>query len=164
MGSISPPSTTIPLWINGAPHPLPEKGEERYLPVVSATTGEAVHYAVSATPSEALLAVSAASAAFEHWHRTSPAHRRAILLRAADIFERRAAEIATAMVTETSCHPGFAEYNVKITVEYVRELAAATSEIRGTVPQQETGTDGREAMGLTIVVKEAIGPVLIIPP
>lgn len=68
------------------------------------------------------------------------------------------------MVTETSCPKGFAEYNLKITVDHVRELAAVTSEIRGTVPQQDTEADGKEAPGLTIVVREAIGVILIIPP
>lgn len=47
---------------------------------------------------------------------------------------------------------------------YVREIAAATSELRGTVPQRREGRDGEEIGGLTVVVRESVGVVLVIPP
>jgi acyl-CoA reductase-like NAD-dependent aldehyde dehydrogenase len=49
---------------------------------------------------------------------------------------------------------------------YVREIAAATSQMRGMVPQRDTATDGsgKEVDGLTVVLEQPVGVVLVIPP
>lgn len=87
-----------------------------------------------------------------------------MLLKAADVVESKILEIIQAQISETSCPKEFAAINLKGGVTNIREIAPATSELRGTVPQRSTMPDGEEIEGLTIVVREPIGVVLIIPP
>jgi acyl-CoA reductase-like NAD-dependent aldehyde dehydrogenase len=152
----------VPLWINGAAHPIDSPSS--LFPVTSSVKNTAIHHAVSATPTIATIAVDSAAKAFTSWRRTAPSFRRSLLLKVADILERRAQEIMSAQIAETSCPPQFAGFNIKTGVEYVREIASATSELRGTVPQKLAGPDGSETGGLTVVIREPIGVVLIIPP
>jgi acyl-CoA reductase-like NAD-dependent aldehyde dehydrogenase len=151
----------VPLWINGSAQPI-EK--EELFPVVSSIQDKPIHYAVSASPESAVSAVESASKAFASWRKTSAPHRRNLLLKTADILERRAKEIMDYQMTETSCPKEFAGFNIKAGTIYVREIAAATSELRGTVPQRMSDDAGNEVGGLTVVVREPVGVVLIIPP
>lgn len=156
---------TVPLWINGVHHQSQYvTSPERLFPVVSAKTRTIIHFAVSATPLEAVIAADAASSAFIEWRRTSPTYRRNIILKAAEIYETRAEEIASCMVAETSCPKPFASFNVSSAAKQLREIAAASAEIRGTVTQRDTDAYGLEEAGLTVVLKQPIGPVLVIPP
>lgn len=151
----------VPLWVNGAAQPI-EK--EELFPVISSVQNKPIHYAVSASPASATSACDAAAAAFTSWRKTSPAYRRSLLLKAADVLDRRAQEFMDSQIAETSCPKEFAAFNIKTGIVFVKEIAAATSELRGTVPQRTTGPDGNEIGGLTVVVREPIGVVLIIPP
>lgn len=153
--------SVVPLWINGSAQPIEQ---ENLFPVISSVQDKPIHYAVSASPALAVAAVESASTAFSSWRKTSPVHRRALLLKTADIIERRAQEIMELQMAETSCPNDFAAFNVKVGSMCVREIAAATSEIRGTVPQRMPDDAGNEVGGLTVVVTEPIGVVLIIPP
>ncbi|KAF2683990.1 aldehyde dehydrogenase [Lentithecium fluviatile CBS 122367] len=152
----------VPLWIDGAAHE--PSATNSFFPVTSSLQGRAIHNAVSATPSIATLACDAAAKAFSNWRKTAPSHRRALLLEAAGVIDVKAKEIAEWQVAETSCPEQFAVMNVKMGAVWMREIAAATSEIRGVVPQRSEGPDGTEMGGLNIVVREPIGVVLIIPP
>ncbi|PSN71503.1 aldehyde dehydrogenase [Corynespora cassiicola Philippines] len=151
----------VPIWIDGEPQPI---DSEDLFPVVSSVQDKPIHYAVSASPASATKACDSAAAAFKSWRKTAPAHRRALLIKAADILEQRAQEIAKWQCAETSCPKEFAGFNVKMGPQYVREVAAATSELRGTVPQNNMAPNGEEMGGLTVVVREPVGVVLIIPP
>ena len=153
---------TVPIWINGKSQG-PESSSSTF-PIISAATSKTVHNAVSASSSQAVAACDSAAEAFKTWRRTSPTHRRKVLLKVADVYERRVDEIADYQVAETSCPLQFAKWNTLIAAKYIREIAAATSEIRGLVPQRDTGDDGEEEDGLTIITTEPIGSVLIIPP
>ncbi|KAF2713207.1 aldehyde dehydrogenase [Pleomassaria siparia CBS 279.74] len=152
----------VPLWISGSAQTI--TSPSTLFPVTSSIKDTAIHHAVSCDPPTATLAVDAAATAFKTWRLTAPTHRRSLLLKAADILERRAEQIMAAQVAETSCPRPFAQFNVESGVTYIREIAAATSELRGTVPQRATGPDGKELGGLTVVVREPIGVVLVIPP
>jgi acyl-CoA reductase-like NAD-dependent aldehyde dehydrogenase len=152
----------IPVYINGSPQPI--HASTTLFPVINAVSDTTIHHAVSATPSVASAACDAAFDAFKLWRRTTPSHRRTLLLRAADVVESKMQEIMQAQISETSCPKEFAAINVKGGVANMREIAAATSELRGTVPQRSTRPDGEEVEGLTIVVREPIGVVLVIPP
>jgi acyl-CoA reductase-like NAD-dependent aldehyde dehydrogenase len=151
----------VPLYINGTAKPIED---EELFPVISSIQDKAIHYAVSASPASATSACDAAASAFTTWRNTSPAHRRSLLLKAVDALESRMDDIMTWQVAETSCPKEFAAFNIKTGLTMIREIAAATSEIRGTVTQRETREDGSEAPGLTVVVREPIGVVLVIPP
>jgi acyl-CoA reductase-like NAD-dependent aldehyde dehydrogenase len=152
----------IPLYINGSPQAIDD--ETVLFPVNNAVSDTIIHHAVSTSLTSANDACDAASVACMSWRKTTPSHRRALLLKAADIVERKAQEIAQSQMKETSCPAPFAAMNVKGGVANMREIAAATSELRGTVPQRSTRPDGGEVEGLTIVVREPVGVVLIIPP
>lgn len=153
----------VPIYINGSPEPF-DSSTTSLFPVINAVSNTTIHYDVSATPSIAISACDAAATAFESWRRTTPSHHRALLLKAAVGVESKILEIMQAQISETSCPKEFAAINVKGGVANIREIAAATSELRGTVPQRSTRPDGEEVEGLTIVVREPIGVVLIIPP
>lgn len=151
----------VPLWINGAAQPASE--DDELFPVVSSTKDEAIHYAVSASPKHAVLAVESAAEALVQWRKTTPAHRRGLLLKAADALEKKSEAIMQAQMAETSCPEAFARFNVGCTA-WMREIAAATTELRGMVAQNATVGDGEDAGGLTITVREPVGVVMIIPP
>jgi acyl-CoA reductase-like NAD-dependent aldehyde dehydrogenase len=152
----------VPLWVNGAA--LESSATDSLFPITSSLQGKAIHYAVSATPSTATLACDAAAAAFTTWRNTAPSYRRNIMLKAADVIEAKAKEIAEWQVAETSCPQQFADLNAKMGAVLVRENAAATSELRGVVPQRGEGPGGAELGGLNVVIREPVGVVMIIPP
>ncbi|KAF2639687.1 aldehyde dehydrogenase [Massarina eburnea CBS 473.64] len=153
------PSThkVVPLWISGAP--LAPLESDILFPVISSTQDQPVHYAHSASASTAIAACDSAATAFKTWRKTSPTDRRALLLKAADIIEARAKELAASQIAETNCPEQFGHANTRLSLYQIREIAAATSEIRGTVPQN---MDAQE--GLIVTIREPIGVVLIIPP
>lgn len=151
----------VPLWINGAVHPTSEKDD--LFPVVSSIQDKPIHYAVSATPETAVLAVEAAAAALTKWRKTTPSHRRALLLKAASVLESKGEEVMRTQMAETSCPEAFARFNIGCTA-WMREIAAATSQLKGTVAQSLGEANGEDGGGLTLVVREPIGVVLIIPP
>jgi acyl-CoA reductase-like NAD-dependent aldehyde dehydrogenase len=152
----------IPLWIGGSAVPI--TADTLLFPVTNAKEDKAIHNAVSATPESAVAACEMASVAFRTWRKTSVAHRRALLLKAADAVELRAQEIMSAQISETSCPKEFAGMNIKGGLANMREIAAATSQLRGALPQRSTRPDGEEVAGLTMVVREPVGVVLVIPP
>lgn len=81
--SVAPPSITVPSLINGI-----EETNTSTFPVISPYTNSPCWNATAATPSDAVRAVEAASAAFPAWSATKPTVRRDILLRTADILEK----------------------------------------------------------------------------
>ncbi|KAF2622321.1 aldehyde dehydrogenase [Macroventuria anomochaeta] len=153
----------VPIYMNGSPQSF-DSATTTLFPVINAVSDTIIHYAVSAAPSSAIAACDAASDAFQTWRRTTPTYRRTLLVRAADVVETKMQKIMQAQISETSCPNEFAAINVKGGVANMREIAAATSELRGTVPQRSTQPDGEEVEGLTIVIREPVGVVLVIPP
>lgn len=152
----------VPLWYNGAAQPFSDK--DTLFPVNSSVKGKPIHYAVSSSAEAATAACDSAAAAFKSWRNTTPTHRRDLLFKAIDIIGSRREKIAASQVAETSCPQGFADANSRLGIVTAKEVAAATTELRGTVPQRMGGPDGQQLSGLTIVVREPIGVVLIIPP
>ena len=152
----------VPVYINGTPQSI--DASTTLFPVINAVSDTIIHHAVSVTAPTAIAACDASAEAFKSWHKTTPSHRRALLLKAADIIESKSQDIMQAQISETSCPKQFAAINVKGGVAIMREIAAATSELRGTMPQRTTRPDGGEVEGLTIVVREPVGVALVIPP
>lgn len=151
----------VPLWINGAAHPSSE--HDTLFPVISSVQDKPIHYAVSASPKVAVLAVDAAATALVQWRKTTPAHRRTLILKAADTLEKKGKEVMQAQMAETSCPEMFAKFNMG-SVAWMREIASATTELRGVVPQNATGEGGTDVGGLTVTIREPLGVVMIIPP
>jgi vanillin dehydrogenase len=96
-------------------------------------SGEAVTRAAAASIADANAAVDAAAAAFQKWSATGPSERRALLLKAADLLDARAAQFATLMTAETGATGPWGHFNVHLAAGILREAAAMTSQIGGEV-------------------------------
>lgn len=120
--------------------------------------GQVATTAPAASPEDAIGAVEAAAAAFPNWSRTSPGERRALLLKAAQALEARAADFAQAMAAETGSSVIWAGFNVHLAADMLVEAAALTTQIDGQVIP--SNVPGSLAMG----VRQAAGVVLGIAP
>jgi acyl-CoA reductase-like NAD-dependent aldehyde dehydrogenase len=75
------------------------------------------------TRADAARAVDAAAAAFPGWAELPPADKQALFLRAADIVERRQAEITALLAAETGCAGAFAGFQVLTATRLLRQAA-----------------------------------------
>jgi vanillin dehydrogenase len=75
------------------------------------------------TRTDAARAVDAAAAAFPSWAEMPPAEKQALFLRAADITERRAGEIAALLAAETGCAGAFAGFQILTSTRLLRQAA-----------------------------------------
>ncbi len=129
---------SLDLLIGGVETPAQDG---RQFARVDPVTGQVATTAAAAGVADALAAVAAAQAAFEDWSATGPEARRAVLMRAADIMDSRAAEFIDAMVSETGATTVWAGFNVHLAAGMLREAAAMTTQIGGEViPANKPGT------------------------
>jgi vanillin dehydrogenase len=75
------------------------------------------------TRADAARAVDAAAAAFPAWTELPPAEKQTLFLRAADIVERRRADIVDLLAAETGCAAGFAGFQVLTATRLLRQAA-----------------------------------------
>ena len=121
-------------------------------------TGEPVGRAAAAGREDARAAVDAAHAAFGDWSRSAPAMRREILLKAADILQGRAEEIAPVMTEETGATFGWGMFNVQLAAGMLREAGAQAYGLVGEViPSDVPGK-------LAMAVRAPAGVVVAIAP
>ncbi|TFA98312.1 Vanillin dehydrogenase [Trichoderma ghanense] len=143
----------VPFFIDGKDyHP------ERSFDVVSPVTGKVSHRCGAATVSDAAAAVDAAAAAFKTWRRTTPAYRRDVFLKAADLIQQKSGELADIMANETGATLPWALFNLKTAGELIRDAASRISAIEGSFPAlADPSSSG-------IVLREPYGVVLSIAP
>ncbi|KAH4936487.1 hypothetical protein HBI39_113050 [Parastagonospora nodorum] len=147
-------SYTVPLLINGK-----EVTTKTTFSVTSPTTQKEVWLSSSASLDEVSAATSAAQAALSDWSKTKPATKRAIFMKAADIVDARAEELAEYMKIETGAASQFANgFNVPKCADMLRDVAGRLSTVMGSIPTCEQ--EGTSAL----IVKEPIGTVLAIAP
>jgi acyl-CoA reductase-like NAD-dependent aldehyde dehydrogenase len=145
---------TVPAIINGKEITLKDTFD-----VYAPSTGKLLHHCSSVSVEDAISAVEAAHAAFPAWRDSTPSFRRDILLKTADIMERRSEELAKYMDDETGSTAAFSsKFNVPITVDGLRDIAGRISGLVGTAPS--VGEAGKSA----IVYKEPYGVILGIAP
>lgn len=121
-------------------------------------TGEVVTTGAAATTADAVAAVESAATAFRSWSQTGPSERRAILLSAADILEKRAEEFVAAMVAEVGAGAGWAHFNIFLTTQCLRQAASLTAQIVGeTIPSDRPGV-------FSMTVRQPAGVVLSMAP
>ncbi|MGO9701335.1 MAG: aldehyde dehydrogenase [Xanthobacteraceae bacterium] len=114
--------------------------------------------AAAAGVADANAAADAAAAAFPAWAATSPNQRRALLLNAADKLEARTDTFIQAMSAETGSTALWAERNVMLAAEMLREAASMTTQIGGEViPSDKPGC-------LAMTIRQPAGVVLGIAP
>jgi len=127
---------------------------ERRNPVTDAV----VSSAPAATPEDAIAAVEAAAAAFPAWAALGPGERRRRLLKAADLMDRRTDEFIAVGAAETGAMPNWIGFNVMLAANMLREAAAMTTQIDGSViPSDVPGS-------LALAVRQPCGVVLGIAP
>ncbi|KAF2207245.1 hypothetical protein CERZMDRAFT_51470 [Cercospora zeae-maydis SCOH1-5] len=149
-GSFSGP---VPLWIDGK-----EVTTSTTFDVESPNDSKTLWKSSSASAKEAVQACEAAQKAFKSWRNTKAGEIQKILLKAADIMESRAEELASYMKDETGALEGFAQFNIMTTVDNFRSVAGLASTISGAIPQ--TKTPGQAAL----LFKEPYGVILGIAP
>jgi acyl-CoA reductase-like NAD-dependent aldehyde dehydrogenase len=121
-------------------------------------SGDLVTEGAAASVGDALDAVESASKAFSTWSTSGPTERRAILLKAADIIEQRAAEFIETMMSEVGAAQMWAGFNVFLTAQLFREAAGLATQIQGeTIPTDKPGT-------LSMTVRQAAGVVFSMAP
>ncbi len=121
-------------------------------------TGEVASRAAAASVADAQSAADAAAAAFPAWSKLGPNARRAVLLKAADLLEGRAAEFVRLMATEIGATAGWAQFNVKLAAGMLREAASLTTQITGEIiPSDKPGC-------VSMAVRQPAGVVLGIAP
>ena len=109
-------------------------------------SGEIVAQIAAGGVAEAAAAVAAAQAAFPFWAAMSPGDRQRLFLRAADITERRRADIVHILAVETGCGAAFGNFQVTWSVDLLRQAASWGYLPRGDVLPSDT--PGRFAMAV----------------
>ncbi len=103
-------------------------------------------------------AVDSAAVAFSHWSQLGPTRRRSYLLSAAQALEARANAFASAMAAETGASRIWADFNVRLAADGLREAASLTTQISGEViPSDVPGS-------LAMAVRQPAGVCLGIAP
>ncbi|PSJ42316.1 aldehyde dehydrogenase [Allosphingosinicella deserti] len=121
-------------------------------------TGEAATRAAAASVADAQRAAGAAAGAFPAWSALGPNPRRALLNKAADALEARAAQFVDAMMHETGSTEMWARFNLMLAAGMVREAAALTTQIGGEViPSDKPGC-------IAMALREPVGVILGIAP
>ncbi|WP_234532291.1 aldehyde dehydrogenase family protein [Streptomyces shenzhenensis] len=132
---------------------------------ISPYTGEVYATVAAAGAQDVTRAVDAADAAFPAWAALAPFARRAIFLRAADLLDARAEDVADLMAHEAGGTRPWAYFNVALAANIFREAAAAVTAPRGEVLNaQEEGTLGlavREPLGVVAAFAPWNAPVIL---
>ena len=148
----------VPTWVDNAS--LPNANRPTF-PVVNGVSGKTLHAAVSADVDVCNKVVASSWTCFQSWKKSPLAQRRDLLMKFADVLEQRMPELTKTVVEETSCQEQFASFTGASTINILKDLAGCTMGIYGShVPLAQPGEEGIHGM----VFKEAIGPVLLIPP
>ena len=107
---------------------------------------------------QATAAVERAHAAFPAWAATTPAERRTLLNRAADLLEERTPEFERLMLAEVGATKDWVHHNIIMGVNNLREAAAITTQIGGEViPSNQPGV-------FAMAIRRPVGVCLGIAP
>ena len=120
-------------------------------------TGAVVARVAAGTRDDARRAIDAASAAFEAWWHAPPAEKQRIFLKAADVLESRAADVAGWLTRETGATFGFSMFQLHFVPGLFRQAAGlAYAPIGEVIPSDY----GQFSMGLRrpVGVVGAIAP------
>ncbi len=101
--------------------------------------GEVVARIAAGTREDAKRAVDTAAAAFPEWSQSPPSVRQAIFLKAAEILESRAEDVASWLTRETGCTFGFAMFQLHFVPGLFRQAAAIGYMPMGEVIPSDTG-------------------------
>ncbi len=121
--------------------------------------------AAAASIEDAVHAANVAARAFPKWSATPPTERRALLNAAADALEARKEKFVEAVIAETGGTRGWAEFNVGLAANVLREAAAMTTQLSGEViPTDAPGSFAmatRQACGVIFSIAPWNAPVIL---
>jgi acyl-CoA reductase-like NAD-dependent aldehyde dehydrogenase len=121
-------------------------------------TSDVATRAAAAAPDDCRAACDTAAAAFKAWADLGPNPRRALLNKAADVMEARAAEFVEAMMTEVGATEGWARFNIMLAAGMLREAASMTTQISGEIIPSDHPTR------LSMAIRQPAGVVVGIAP
>jgi acyl-CoA reductase-like NAD-dependent aldehyde dehydrogenase len=107
---------------------------------------------------DALAAVTAAADAFPAWSESLPIERQTILLRAADLLDRRRDEVRAQLAAETGCGVHFAGVQLDFCVNLLRQAAALAYAPAGQIIPSDLAGTRSLAMRRPVGVVAAIAP------
>ena len=120
--------------------------------------GSVATEAAAAGIADAHKAADAAQAAFPKWSSLGPNARRALLNKAADSLAAKAPDLIAAMQAEIGATQAWAGFNIHLATGMIREAAALTTQISGTViPSDKPGC-------MAMAIREPAGVVLGMAP
>lgn len=132
---------------------------------ISPVSGEIASRAAAATVGDAAAAAAAAARAFPAWSGSTPAHRRACLIRAASLLEARVDSFVHAMAVETGATAAWARINVDLGAAMLREAAALTTAVAGQIiPSDKPGMTAfatRQPVGVVLGIAPWNAPVIL---
>jgi len=128
-------------------------------------TGKLATRAAAAGKADAEAAVAAAAEAFKSWSQTGPGHRRALLLKAADVMDSKVGDFTRLMMEETGATAPWAGFNVMLAANMLREAAAMTTQVSGEIiPSDKPGTLAmgvRQPAGVCLGIAPWNAPVIL---
>ncbi|KXJ88142.1 aldehyde dehydrogenase [Microdochium bolleyi] len=147
-------NATVPLIIGGK-----DVITKALFPKVGPIENKEIWQVAGSSPEDANAAAAAAERAFPAWSATKPSKRRDVFLMAADVMERRRAELADIIRQELGANEHFQNFMLDVTIEGLRDTAGRIAgACTGTLPSSEH--DGMRAM----VQKRPYGVILGIAP
>jgi vanillin dehydrogenase len=154
--------TDLSMLINNADVPARSGATfERRNPI----TNEVVTRAPAAGVEDARAAADAAAAAFPAWSATGPGERRARLLKAADLLEKRTEDVISLMMAETGCIAPWGGFNCMLAANMLREAAGMTTQIAGEViPSDKPGCFAmslRQPAGVVLGIAPWNAPIIL---
>ena len=165
MAEVSTPSVAVrqeKLFINGEwTAALDTKTYQKRNPF----TGGTASHVPAGKRTDARRAIEAAAAAFPAWGATGPGVRRNLLLKAADVLERRMPEIAKITALETGQTFGWGMFNCVYTVGILREAAAQAYAMVGEVIPTDlpdtTAMAVRQPVGVVVGIAPWNAPMIL---
>ena len=104
------------------------------------------------------VAIDSAAEAFKTWRKSLPRPRRDILLKAAEVMERRKEELGGYMMNETGCPRQWADFNVTAARELILDVAGRLGGLDGSMPTAADPNTG------AMILREPFGVILAIAP
>lgn len=149
-------------YINGE---FLETNDQKTIDSINPYNDEVLAKVRLASPANIQTALDSAEQAQKEWGKTTAKEREAILLKAADIAERRRPELAKALIDEGGNVYGKAMYEVDYIVSTFRIAAGQTRQIRGeTMPAEDPNRISftyRQPLGVVVGIGPFNAPMIL---
>ncbi|MFU8927959.1 aldehyde dehydrogenase [Acinetobacter puyangensis] len=122
---------------------------------ISPIDGKVASVAAAATIDDVDAAIASAHRAFATWSALSPTERRMRLLKAADLLNQRTQQFIDVAVNEIGSSPTWYGFNVHLAANMLREAAAMTTQIDGSLIPSDV--PGNLAMGMRVPCGVIVG-------